>query len=666
MPHAHLPFTSKTAVLVPLTLVLTLAAGLASQTPFQLANAKTRADPVAFSTNSVPANSVLLVENVGQWPADAHFQVWGGPAGTMWLAEDGIWITVVEPRQEETSRQVDKALNPGARWTSEGNEDPAPRSGVNIKLSFVDANPPLRLETFDRLETIVSYFIGNDPDQWLPDVPVWGGMRYVDIYPGVDFELGGSADGFAWRLVATDSMPGATPAVTSQPGQGAGEAVHLRIEGADSVRWEGDQLVLATAMGEQAIPWPAAPVPVAVELLAPDGRVDNLVIQPQPASGGEPGRDFEPLSTASVASLVHSTFLGGRYGDTGAAVAVDTLGRATVAGFTDSDNFPTIPGAFDVTANGLLDAFVVRLNSAGSALEYATFLGGSGTDGCQTLAVDAAGRANVAGYTKSPGFPTTPGAYDRSHNGSSDAFVLRLNSSGSALEFSTFVGGADWDKATAIAVDADGRSYVGGYGYSNDFPTTPGAFDRSQNGNRDGFLLRLNSVGSSLDYSSYLGGANGDWIHSIAVDASQRVYASGWTEFDRLPDVGGRLRQDAQRGRRCLCRSPGCRGQHTADRFVSRRRRLGRRLQHRRGRRRPRHHRRRDSLQRIPHDTRRLRPQLQRRVPMPSSPGSTPPVAASTSPPSWAGPASTKAGALPSTAMARWSSGAALPPAAFR
>ena len=151
--------------------------------------------------------------------------------------------------------------------------------------------------------------------------------------------------------------------------------------------------------------------------------------------------------------------------------------------------------------NGGSDAFVVRLNAAGSALDYATFLGGSSDDDGPALALDGAGRATVTGSTSSFNFPTTPGAFDMTFNPGvcgpyvcRDAFVVRLNATGSALDYATFLGGSDWDDGYALGLDAAGRATVTGKTSSSNFPITPDAFDPSFGGDHfssDAFIAKL-------------------------------------------------------------------------------------------------------------------------------------------------------------------------------
>ncbi len=290
-------------------------------------------------------------------------------------------------------------------------------------------------------------------------------------------------------------------------------------------------LELAEAGKPLSVALPSAPF--VYQAAGLDSQGDALALT-APA-GSQPVRTLAPADDPGA--LIYSTFLGGSSGDYGYAIAVDAEGRAYVTGQINSSNFPTTPGAFDPTHNGGNDAFVAKLNSTGSALDYATFLGGSNDDHGYAIAVDAEGRAYVAGITYSSDFPTTPGAFDPSYNGD-DAFVAKLNAAGSALDYATFLGGSNGDHGYAIAVDAEGRAYVAGITYSGDFPTTPGAFDPSYNGD-DAFVAKLNAAGSALDYATFLGGSNDDLGLAIAVDAEGRAYVAGWTGSSDFPTTPG-------------------------------------------------------------------------------------------------------------------------------
>src|SRR5206468_909996 len=228
---------------------------------------------------------------------------------------------------------------------------------------------------------------------------------------------------------------------------------------------------------------------------------------------------------------------GGASDDSGAGIAVDGSGNAYVVGTTQSLDFPTTAGAFDTALGATsnpLDVFVSKLNPNGSALIYSTYLGGGANDFGRAIAIDAAGNAYVTGQTTSRDFPTTGGAFDTTSNGSFDAFVTKLNSTGSAPVYSTFLGGSDNELPSGVAVDSAGNAYVAGSTRSADFPTAPGAFDPIHNPGAfdtlfDVFVTKLNATGSALVYSTFLGGSNNDFGDALAIDAAGNAYLSGGT-----------------------------------------------------------------------------------------------------------------------------------------
>ncbi len=248
---------------------------------------------------------------------------------------------------------------------------------------------------------------------------------------------------------------------------------------------------------------------------------------------------FVTKVNATGTALVYSTLLGGSGSDNGGGIAVDALGNAYVAGATKSNNFPTTSGAFQPKSRGSSDAFVTKLNAAGSALVYSTHLGGSTHDEGSGIAVDSVGNAYVTGTTYSTSFPTTRGAYDRSFNGAIDGFVTKVNATGSALVYSTHLGGSNTDQPSDIAVDAAGNAYVTGGTYSTNFPTTPGAIQTALSGINDAFVTKVNPTGSALVYSTYLGGSAADFGGGIVVDSTGNAYVAAATNSANFPTTAG-------------------------------------------------------------------------------------------------------------------------------
>ena len=248
---------------------------------------------------------------------------------------------------------------------------------------------------------------------------------------------------------------------------------------------------------------------------------------------------------ASGSRLVYSTYIGGSLDDFGNGIGIDGSGSAYVVGRTFSTDYPV--NGYDTTNSGS-EAFVTKLAPDGTSLGYSTFLGVGSTQGFN-IAVDSGGVASVVGQTLTSSFPTTTGAYDTTFNGGWDGFVTQLNSSGSGLNFSTFLGGGQSDcevggdfRECDIALGSDDSIYVTGPTGSSNFPTTGSAYDTTYNGSTDIFVARLSSDGSNLLYSTFLGGTGGDYCNgecSIAVDGSGNAYIAGSTYSTNFPASGG-------------------------------------------------------------------------------------------------------------------------------
>jgi hypothetical protein len=411
-----------------------------------------------------------------------------------------------------------------------------------LRMSFVGANPKTRAEGKEELPGKANYFIGNDPKKWRPNVPTYARVQYRDLYPGIDLIYYGNQRHLEYDFVVS---PGADPNV-----------IRLAFQGAEDVKIDGQgDLILQVSGGEVRLLTPNVYQNINGKKQSIAGRyilqaqrdderltnnVERNLLAVQVGFQVDAYDASRPLIIDPV--LFYSTYLGGSGDEEGDSIAVDDSGNAYVTGFTYSTNFPTTPGAFQTTYGGGTDVFVTKLNPTGSGLVYSTYLGGNDYEEGLGIAVDATGNAYVTGDTASTNFPTTPGAFQTALGGGFDAFVTKLDPTGSMLLYSTHLGGSGGAQGFGIAVDAAGNAYVTGVTYGFDFPTTGGAFDTSFNGgSSDAFVAKLDPTGSTLLYSTYLGGSGDEAFvfGSIAVDAAGNAYVTSVTSSTNFPTTPG-------------------------------------------------------------------------------------------------------------------------------
>lgn len=456
--------------------------------------------------------------------------------------------------------------------------------GPGVRMRWIGAKKPRSIQGAQATGGISNYLLGSDPSKWKTGVPNFTGVRYEAVYPGIDLVFHGDRGQLEYDFIVA-------------PG-GDSRNIQLEFEGMSGIRLDSDgNLLLFTRSGLLRQRKPVAYQEVRGEKIPVDAqfllsglnhveiRVSDydrrkpLIIDPVisfsatlgawagPASvtnmlaldssgnvyvTNNAGPSFAaPMGTISVTKLnptlstvLYTTHFGpANTGDgiSGYAIglAVDPAGSAYVAGYTRSTSFPTTPGAFQTTGgggqSGNNDVFMTKLSPAGDTLAYSTYLGGSGNDVANCVAVDASGSAYVAGYTSSSNFPTTPGAYQAAANG---AFVTKFKPDGSGLVFSTTIGHAG-SVISAIAVDSNSNVYIAG-STNGSFPVTPGAFQTTNKGTglfgtNDGFVSKFNSSGTALLYSTLIGGSSNDFVNGLAVDGSGNAYIAGTTSSTDFP-----------------------------------------------------------------------------------------------------------------------------------
>ena len=504
----------------------------------------------------------------------------------VWFLDDGVVFEISEPTKSYSFKERFKDPYSLVGLSDELNK-PIERKSVVLKLNFEGANQVIP-EGRELLPYRSNFFYGNDSTKWCSNVPNYNEIVYRNIYDNIDLRYYTTSKGLKYDFIV---HPGGEPS-----------DIRLRYEGPEKLFIDdyGD-LRIKTTLGDvedsnlfiyqnkkndkKEIEGKInllTHLTYGFRLLGEYDRGKDLIIDPLIYSTFVGGNLYEAGGSLAIdpkgyayitgetrsndfpnttgvyntffsgyndvvvfklnptgSSLVYSTFIGGDDLDSGLSIAIDSSGNAYVGGITESQNFPKTTGAYDTTHNGFTDIFILKLNATGASLFYSTFVGGINTEVTYSIALDSSGYVYAAGYTHSNDFPYTPGAYDTTYNGDWDAFVFKLNSSGSSLIYSTFVGGTNRDIGKGIVIDPIGNTYVTGSTRSIDFPNTTGAHDNTHNGEDDVFVIKLNLTGSSLMYSSFFGGSDLDRGWDIAIDTSGNIYVTGTTLSADFPNTTG-------------------------------------------------------------------------------------------------------------------------------
>ena len=565
---------------VCLFLCLTTTFLLSQSSPAALGST-TKADPKVQAKILDAYGKLPLSFEANNGQTDAKVKFLSRTGGyTLFLTGDEAVMTL---NGKKPSTDLDKIVNASHKSPS---SMATPKLGGVLRMKLHNANPAAKLTGRDELAGKTNYFIGNDPTKWRTNVPTYAKVKYEGIYSGIDLVYYGNQRQLEYDFVVA---PGANPRRIAFDVSGAkrirqddnGELV-FKV-GEDEIRWRKpvvyqekdgarqeiaatyaitdknwvgfelakydtsktlyiDPLVYSTYLGGSSYDLGYG---IAVDstgnayVTGYTASTDFPTMNPlQPTYGGA-GDAFVTKINPAGSALVYSTYLGGSWEDAGHGIVVDGAGDAYLIGYTASANFPVTPGAFQTSQAGGTNVFVTEINPAGSALVYSTYLGGNNYDEGWNIAVDSAGNAYVTGVAFSTDFPITPGAFQTSYAGDYDAFVTKINPAGSALVYSTYLGGNSEDRGFGIAVDSAGNAYIAGYTASTNFPTTPGAFQTAIGGNTNAFVTEINPAGSALVYSTFLGGNTNDGAYGIAVDSAGNAYIAGYTASTNFPTTPG-------------------------------------------------------------------------------------------------------------------------------
>jgi len=567
----------------------------AQAAPLQLMSVRSTSPLDALGTGADARSRPQLGESFGRLPL--LFEVADVEASSFFCRGSGshLWLSPTEtvlklnPVRKEQRRLAGLELS-ASRTTDE------PLAGTPLRIKWVGANPKARAVPTEVSPTKVNYFIGNNPAHWRIQVPTFGKVRYQLVYPGIDLVYYGNQRQLEYDFVVA---PGASPETIAWRYEGAekiqvdadgdlivhtvgGKVRHQRPVAYQEKNGERKQVsagyVVRDSGGgtvgfkigtyDRTRPLIIDPVLVYSALLGGTGldkgwdiAVDtngcvyltgetaspnfptNNALYPTNSSSRSIQRDvFVAKLGAEGTNLVFSTYLGGDGDDAGFGIALDGAGDVYLTGVTASTNFPIIGNAISTNLHGSAslgiypyDAFVVKLDGAGTNLLYSTFIGGAQPDGGNAIAVDDSGGIYVAGTTGSADFPTN-GTTQTFAGGLYDAFVLKLTTTSTNLIYSAYLGGAGADYGFGVAVDSAGSAVVVGLTSSPlDFPTTNAIQTNFAGGLYDVFITKFSPDGATRLFSTYFGGDGNDQTRRVALDNLGNICFAGFTTSLNFP-----------------------------------------------------------------------------------------------------------------------------------
>jgi hypothetical protein len=524
------------------------------------------------------ADKQFFIENKGQWHPDVLYLTRMGGLD-VWITKYGVNYTFYKVEKNPNAK---KREHLPSKFDHEMED--ATLLGHRVLLKLQNHNTNLLPQGKQKQEGYYNYFIGNDPSKHASYVGLYKEAVVKNVYNGIDLSYYFDKGYLRYDFVV---QPGADPAL-----------IRFTLEGENKEYLKNNALCYTTRFGEVQMQdlyvyQQSDKKQVQAKFTQQNGvwqfqlsaydKTQPLVIDPlvystyiggsdndgsngiaidasgnayitgyttssdyditsgafqTTISGGTYNDVFVTKLNSTGTALIYSTYIGGSGYEVATDIAIDGSGNAFITGFTESPDYDITSDAFQTTIGGLRDAFVTKLNSTGTALLYSTYIGGSDIDEGSSIAIDASGNAYVTGRTLSNDYHITAGAFQTTFAGLVDVFVTKLNSTGTALIYSTYIGGSNNDYGYSIAIDGSGNAYITGYTLSTNYDITAGAFQTTYAGNYDVFVTKLNSTGTALIYSTYIGGSYTDEGYDIAIDGSGNAYITGYTistDYDITP-----------------------------------------------------------------------------------------------------------------------------------
>ncbi len=464
-----------------------------------------------FLEKAASLRSSYFIQNIGQLDEDILYY---SVEGNIYFSSNCVYYvySIKEPYDPDETT-FNEAFGPRENIPRFFHE-----RGVVLKYYFTGCNPVAPVGK-ERCSWNTNYFKGNDPEKWYTNVPNYFEVIYYDLWKGIDLVYRMNEGTIKYDLIL---KPGTDPS-----------EIRIRVEGQSNIGIDknGD-LLIETALGEVR-----DSKLISFYSDEPNGSIQSDFILIERDVFGFDLDSYDVSRKVVIDPLIYSTFIGGNGEDCGYSIVLDKDENMFITGYSEDSpiDYPTTAGAFDRINNGGYDVMVTKMDPAGSSLVYSTFLGGSRYDFGSSISVGPDSCAYVTGDTQSKDYPVTTGAYDTLQNGEYDAFVTKLDPTGSSLIFSTFIGGKYRDSPSGITLDPFRNIIITGFTNSSNYPVLNAYDDKYNDDSRwmDAFVTKLDSTGSNLIFSTYVGGSSDDYCTAIALDSYENICITGFTNsFD--------------------------------------------------------------------------------------------------------------------------------------
>ncbi len=523
----------------------------------------------AHSKDSLTATNLQFVENKGQWPEIVKFKS-EISNGNLWIENDGLRFDLYNPDEL-------KMFSHHNRLSNNKLTPPDKLQRHNYKLYFLNTNKNKRIVGNGQYKAYNNYFIGNDKSKWKGNVHKYREIEYQELYPGINMKIYQNENQLKWDFII---KPHADP-----------RTITIDYQGIKKIKIRNNNLIIETSVNEII-----ELAPIAYQLNSAgkneyikckyklDGNTVSYII----------ANDYDKNKALIIdPTLVFASYTGSTADNWGFSATYDSHGNLYAAGIAFSSGYPTTLGAFDSTYNGAFDVSISKFDTSGANLIFSTYLGGSNGEVPASLIANSLDELFILGTTSSQNFPTSSNAYDQTYNGGnatnissyinfangSDLFITHLNSTGSQLIGSTYLGGSGNDGINAssvlvknygddirgeIMVDNNNNIYIVSSTNSSNFPTTPNVIQPNKDSVDDGIISKFDNSLQTLIWSTYFGGNADDAIYGIKVSKKQDIYIIGGTASNNIPTTINAYQTSYQGG--------------TADGFIAKIDKLGQQI----------------------------------------------------------------------------------------